>query len=378
MGSGADTRDVFESLHRAATQFLGSELTEAGVISPEEWDGFVADTGGGLAQTWDWGELKRQASWEPSRVGLRDHGRLVGGAQILVRRIGGLGSIGYLDGGPLAATNHPSLGDGLMDLIEATCHSTQIRALIVDPLEDGAIDRSTFDAAGYVTSQVKTSLGATVRVDLEQPEQELMAAMKSKTRYNVRKGLRSGVDVRAGESSDVATFHELMVSTAERQGFVPMSEDYLTELWERFAPSDRVSIFLASVEGETVAGILITVSGDTAIYKRGAWNGRHGNSHPNEVLHWEAMKWARQRGLHWYDFDGIERNVAETLVTGKDVGDLESVTRFKLGFGGDAVLLPLSLTLVPNRLLRAGYRHVLPPLLRIRRVKNLVKELRSR
>lgn len=365
-------------LRRATTDDVDGYRTDTEVGSAAEWDRLVTDAGGGLAQTWDWGELKRQSNWSPIRIGVRERGRLIGGAQILVRRVNGFGSIGYIDGGPLAIIEGSSIREVLLDLIAATCRAHRARALIVDPPEDTIFDRSTFEAAGYLASQVKTSLGATVRVDLRRPEEELLAAMKSKTRYNVRKGQRSGVEVRVGTAADIPRLHTLLSSTAERQGFVAPSVEYLTEMWQRLAPLGRVSTFLADVEGETVAGILVTALGDTATYKRGAWDGRHGNAHPNEVLHWEAMRWARDSGFAWYDFDGIEREVAETLMAGDDPGELETVTRFKLGFGGDAVLLPRSVTMVPSRLLRIGYRYALPRLLRIRRFKILLRNLRSR
>lgn len=380
MGSGAHTRDRFIPLRRGSPDLVdhAGNLTAGEVELSEEWDRLVADAGAGLAQTWDWGELKRESAWTPIRVGVRDRSGLVGGAQMLVRRVGMLGAIGYLDGGPLTVADPSAVGGMLVSLIEATCRGHRVRALIVDPPEDATIDASALEEAGYITSHVKTSLGATVRVHLRQSEEDLMSAMKSKTRYNIRKGLRSGVEVRKGTASDLPIFHRLLVSTAERQGFVAPGESYLAGMWSRLAPSGRLAMFCADVEGETVAGILITTFGDTAVYKRGAWDGRHGAAHPNEVLHWEAMKWARASGVTWYDFDGIEREVAESLVAGEDRDDIDSVTRFKLGFGGAVVLLPRSLTLVPNRVLRFGYRFALPHLVRVRPVKRLIRILRSR
>lgn len=356
----------------------GGDLAAGEVSAADEWDRLVSSVGGGLSQTWDWGELKRESDWSPIRLAVGDRRGTAGCAQILVRQLGRLGAIGYLDGGPLVSSDAEIVSRALLSEIERTCRRHGVRALVVDPPEASPLDESVLTGAGYLPSDVKTALGATLRVDLRQSEDQLMSSMKSKTRYNIRKGLRSGVEIRPGTADDLEALHSLLVSTAERQGFVAPGEAYLQEMWGRLADSRRMATFFADVDGETVAGILVTAFGDVAFYKRGAWNGRHGPAHPNEVLHWEAMRWARRAGFTWYDFDGIERDVAESLVAGEDPGELTSVTRFKLGFGGDVVLHPPSMILIPNPIARVGYRLAPPSLLRIPAVKRMIRRLRSR
>jgi lipid II:glycine glycyltransferase (peptidoglycan interpeptide bridge formation enzyme) len=348
------------------------------VSTPQAWDRLVVDAGGGLSQTWDWGELKRQSDWSPIRLTVEDRRGNAGCAQILLRRLGRLGTIGYLDGGPLVPPAADAVASALLSEIERACRRHRVRALIVDPPEASPLDESRLIADGYLPSHVKTALGATLRVDLRQSDDQIMSDMKSKTRYNIRKGLRSGVKVRSGSEDDLGTLHRLLVSTAERQGFVAPTQAYLGEMWGRLADSGRMATFFAEVDGETVAGILVTAYGEVAFYKRGAWNGRQGGAHPNEVLHWEAMRWAKQKGFTWYDFDGIERDVAESLSSGEDPGELTSVTRFKLGFGGVVVLHPRSMILIPNPVARVSYRLAVPRLLRVTAVKRLIKRLRSR
>jgi len=51
---------------------------------------------------------------------------------------------------------------------------------------------------------------------------------------------------------------------------------------------------------------------------------------PNYLLQWEAMLWARQRGLICYDMVGVPR--PENLNEGDS---LWGVYRFKAGFGGE-------------------------------------------
>ena len=58
-------------------------------------------------------------------------------------------------------------------------------------------------------------------VDLSAPEEELLARMKGKTRYNVGLAARKGVEVVEPDDFEATweAFYELMKITAERNGF---------------------------------------------------------------------------------------------------------------------------------------------------------------
>lgn len=58
------------------------------------------------------------------------------------------------------------------------------------------------------------------RIDISPSEEELMAQMASKTRYNVRLAGRRGVKVRIGENkNDLGIFYDILKETAERDRF---------------------------------------------------------------------------------------------------------------------------------------------------------------
>jgi lipid II:glycine glycyltransferase (peptidoglycan interpeptide bridge formation enzyme) len=134
---------------------------------------------------------------------------------------------------------------------------------------------------------------------------------------------------------------------------------------------------IAEVDGAPVSAMLGIVFGDRMIFKRAGWSGTHRDARPNEVLHWEAMRWARAAGLRHYDFDGIEPDVARAIATGVEGPEATNVTRFKLGFGGEVVLLPDSLSYLPNRALHLGYTQLFPRVKRLRVVKQALKRLRA-
>ena len=51
---------------------------------------------------------------------------------------------------------------------------------------------------------------------------------------------------------------------------------------------------------------------------------------PNYLLQWEAIRWAKSRGAHSYDFWGIPETEAEDEA-------MAGVYRFKRGWGGRVV-----------------------------------------
>lgn len=111
-----------------------------------------------------------------------------------------------------------------------------------------------------------------------------------------------------------------------------------------------------------MATILTVPFGDTVIYKKGGWWGQHRERHPNEALHWAAIQWAKSHGYRYYDFEGIDPAAAELVLQGAPLPEpmRQSVTRFKLGFGGEVRLLPKPYDYLYNPLLRWTYRTIYP------------------
>jgi lipid II:glycine glycyltransferase (peptidoglycan interpeptide bridge formation enzyme) len=115
------------------------------------------------------------------------------------------------------------------------------------------------------------------------------------------------------------------------------------------------------------------------IYTRGAWSGQHGSRRPNEALHWAAIQWAKRQGFRYYDFDGIQARTAKRIVKGEPLPDsmLQSVTRFKLGFGGRVVLLPGSYSYICHPLLRWGCQRTFPLIAKSRVLARTLKWVRA-
>ena len=310
------------------------------------WDAFVARAPGGHhVQTTRWAEVKRTVGWRAARVEVRRRGELVGGLQVLLRRVGGLGSVGFVPRGPVVAED---AGAGIvhvvLDSLETVAREERVRHLKVQPPagSDGSVE--TLLRRGYRESDLETAPTATVLVDLERDLDEIFAGMRTNTRRNVRRAVKAGVAVRGGDAGDIETLHGLLRATARRQGFAPYPEPYYRAMWELFSSSGHAHLLLAERGGTPISALLLIAFRDTALYKIGGWSGDDREARPNALMHWTAIEWAKQAGHRWYDLEGIDLDVARALATGAAPPDgTDGVSRFKLGFGGSVVIFPAAL-----------------------------------
>lgn len=307
---------------------------QPGFPEPAAFDRLVAsDTRGHLLQTWAWGELKRAYGWTPVRLAVEQDGALVAGAQVLYRRVGPL-SMGYIPKGPVLVQDTPAVAEALWRALRAASRRMRAVALKVEPeWRDADPERHLWLAAhGLRPSPDCIQPRRTIIVDLAGSDDDILARMKQKWRYNIRLSERKGVVVRVGGEQDVATFHALMRVTGERDQFGIHSLDYYQRAWALFAPEGRVCLFLASYDGQPLAGLMAFAFNRQAWYMYGASSDEHRELMPNHQLQWRAMQWAREQGCTQYDLWGITDEEPDSPSAA-----LGGVQRFKEGFGGEVV-----------------------------------------
>lgn len=316
------------------------ESIESGFPRHEAWDELVArDPRGHLLQTWAWGELKRAFGWIPVRLAVERDGVLLAGAQVLYRRLGPF-SLGYIPKGPVVAREESQQTDSLraLNALWKAIHSRSRRmraiSLKVEPEwyeeETSRVDRLV--AQGLRPSKECIQPRRTIIVDLRPDEEQLLARMKSKWRYNIRLSARKGVIVREGTTEDMATFYDLMRITGERNGFGIHTRDYYRRALELFAPSGRSILYMAYYENLPLAGLIAYAFNGQSWYMYGASSNEHRELMPNHQLQWRAMQWAKSKGSTQYDLWGIPDTEADSVTA-----SLAGLQRFKEGFGGKVV-----------------------------------------
>jgi len=308
----------------------------------EAWDAFVENHS--LAhplQLSTWGEFKKQFGWENQRVGVFVEGKLMAGAQLLYRKISGLPlRLAYIPKGPLVDWQDQEQTRNLFTAIHQQARRHGAMLLRIEPeLPDTPEHRRALAALGFTPAPHSIQPRTTVWVDLTADEEQILARMKQKWRYNVRLARRKGVQVRVGGTAEVEQFIQLMQVTGERKEFGVHTPEYYRRFWQLFAPSERAVLLVAEFEQEILAGIMVARTGKKAYYFYGASGNKHRNLMPSHLLQWEAMRWAKARGCTSYDLWGVPDEVG--LDPAAEIPDpplgMWGVWRFKRGFGGEIV-----------------------------------------
>ena len=172
---------------------------------------------------------------------------------------------------------------------------------------------------------------ATRIIDLTKSEEDILAQMKPKGRYNIRVAQKHGVTIQ--QSTDISAFYELLQETSQRDRFTALSkahyQAFLTELKGSF-------LLLAHQKGtqKPIAGLLGVIWNNQATYYYGASSYAHRASMAPYLLQWEAMRHCKGYGCSTYDLFGIAPPNAQKKHPWR------GVSAFKEKFGGKVILYP--------------------------------------
>lgn len=289
-----------------------------------------------LLQTGAWGKLKSGFGWEPAWVVAPSTGGQTG-AQVLFRRLPLGFSAAYIPRGPVG----PDWG-ALWPEVDALCRQRRAVLLKVEPDRwdeteaPGSAGSGQPPCAlpGFVPSRQTIQPRRTITVSLEGSEEDLLARMKQKTRYNIRLAQKKEVVVRS--SADLEGFNRLMEVTGVRDGFGVHSPEYYRQAYALFAPRGECALLQAAYAGQILAALMVFARGSWAWYLYGASSDLERSRMPAYLLQWEAMRWARSRGCVQYDLWGVpdvdEADLEANFETRQE--GLWGVYRFKRGFGG--------------------------------------------
>jgi len=325
------------------------------IIAPgaREWDVFVASRRDAhVLQTSAWGELKSRFGWAAERIAVSRDGRIVAGALVLFRRLPlRLGALAYVPKGPIFDVDDARLIETLMAGLDRLARSRRAILLKIEP------DAVQFDLPGFRRSPQAIQPPRTMIIDLTRGEDDILAAMHHKTRYNIRLASKKGVTVREASRADLPAFDALMQATGARDGFAVHSPAYYEAAFDLFVPGGQAMLFVAQVESQIVAGLFAFAHGDRAWYFYGASSDAHRERMPNHALQWRAMRWARSIGCRAYDMWGVpdaDEASLEAQYLSRHEG-LWGVYRFKRGFGGRVVRFAGAFDRVYNPLLYRLY-----------------------
>jgi lipid II:glycine glycyltransferase (peptidoglycan interpeptide bridge formation enzyme) len=334
-----------------------------------DWDSFVASTPGAhFEQTSGWGSVRARYGWEVFRILAFADGKIVGGVQVLSRRFGRWGRVGFVNRGPVAAQGREELAEQLAQRVSNRARSESWLYCVVDYPDYAHALAARMAATGYFPhpSAIPPAglLTATALVDLRPDLEVVLGGMNANVRRDIRRAQRSELRFDLGGPDDLPRFRELMVATcARRVGYKysapqPSQSDYFINLWNELGKQEWVRLFLVRYRDEIVsAAFAFTISDTVRVWKVG-WSGGYGNKEPNRLMWWETMRWAKANGFQALDFVWIDSEDAKRVARGEfsPEGFRDGTTYFKMGFGSSLHFPPPAQSCFYHPILRMASR----------------------
>lgn len=326
------------------------------------WDALVEGTPGtDVTQLSAWARVRSFEDFDAEYLFAHCGGRLIGGAQVLTRRIRGLGRIGYLSYGPVVAENG---SDDAPEVVALLVHELarlpRVRMLFIQPPEGGEDSRRALLSCGFRPSSAGIAPAGSVRVDLHRSVDEIRRGLSPRLRSWTHRWADAGVTVRRGSVADVPLLTVLMQAAADARGYGrPPTEQYLRHLYDELAATGHVAMFVGEIDGIPVSADIVTMCGATV---RGRFSGfdRAGPGRRLSVpgaARWTIMMWARAAGYRWLDFGGLSRQTLDDLLD-RGIRHDEAwpgPDRAKLQFGGTAFRYPEAVERLTPAPLRVSY-----------------------
>jgi len=252
---------------------------------------------------------------------------------------------------PFDVTDTPYLGP----LTDTPCWSQLLRAvsvwarrhhvafvrLLVPPEQSRALSlESGVEGRVHISPIAKS----THILDLTQGLERTWKGFRDGCRSAIKKAQRAGLKVSfCRDPAHIDGYYQIADALFRAQGRRhPNSREFFHSLWQHFAPSGNVSLLLATLDGRLLGGVFLGHFRETVYYLDGASDPEGKRLQATNLLLWESIQWATERGYGAFDFVG---------------SDIPRLARFKEGFGGrlhSYWCLEISLGRVA-RLLRTAY-----------------------
>jgi len=190
-------------------------------------------------------------------------------------------------------------------------------------------------------------------IDLSISEDELLAEMHPKTRYNIR--IANRYNVKTFEKTDDQGFEiylKLIFDTTRRQGFYLHTEKYHQDLWKILKPTGMIHLVFAQYQDIILASFMFFKIKDRFFYPYGGSVDTFKEVMAPTLLMWESIKLGKSLGSKSFDMWGSLGPNAKESEQGY------GFHRFKQGYGGQLVEFVGTYDLVINQNLYKIYNYI--------------------
>ena len=172
--------------------------------------------------------------------------------------------------------------------------------------------------------------GETHAINLEKGFDVIASNMSRDHKRGVKKAIQTGVSVRISSSiEDWIDYYKVYESTVSRWGNRLLGEKHswalFHDIFRRNSPN--IELWLAIYQDKVISGELCFHAKKHFVCWHGASNETYFNIRPRNLLLYQAIKNACEKGYIWFDFNPS--------------AGLQGVKAFKEGFGAEALICPI-------------------------------------
>ncbi len=143
------------------------------------------------------------------------------------------------------------------------------------------------------------------QLDISKNEEELLANMHQKTRYNLRLAEKKGVKIVEDNSFEgFEEYWKLMEETTKRQGFYAHTKGYHKKMWKEMTKSGMGHLFKAVYEGKTLTTWMIFLLNNIVYYPYGASSNENREVMANNLMMWEVINFGKRQKCVLFDMWG--------------------------------------------------------------------------
>ena len=295
----------------------------------KKWDKFVTShLDANFLHSWAWGDFHEARNKKVvRRIALDNDGEIIA-AYVGQVETAKRGTYMAIAGGPIMDWSKKALREAIFDDIREQAKAAKCVFVRIRPqIEETPKNRALFKELGLKPAPIYLSVEYAGILDLNKTEEEILAGAAQGLRRKIRKAEKNDIQVTTStDPKDIHEFYQIELETAKRHGFVEFSESFLTKQFEAFAKYDEVKLYTAKLGDEILAQNFMIFYGNEASYHYGVSTALGTKYSGAPLLHMQAMRDARERGIKRYNF---------WCITGLDETKhrFYGVSQFKRSFG---------------------------------------------
>jgi lipid II:glycine glycyltransferase (peptidoglycan interpeptide bridge formation enzyme) len=250
-------------------------------------------------QSWEWGEFRKKTGKKVIRLGAFDGKTLKAAYQFTVHP---LPKINYT---ALYFPKGPMPDKIMMEALKKVGQEERAIFIKIEPNIKDNQDVVNFLLANGCQKGRPLFTKYTFQLDLQKTEEQLLADMKPKTRYNIKVAQKHGVEIVEDNSPQAfENYLKLTTETTKRQKFYAHSEAYHRKMWAMMQPSGIAHLFLAKYQNQVLAADIFFVFNKILYYPYGSSTREHREVMAPYALFWEVIKFGQKMGCKVFDMWG--------------------------------------------------------------------------